>query len=138
MSEQNKATMRRIYDEVVNTRNFDLIDEIMAENFVEHEAFPGLANDRSGVRAFFEMMTSAFPDLRIDAQDVIAEGDKVAARIVMSGTHKGDFMGAAPTGKEFTIQGIDIVHFAGGKAVAHWGVTDQVAMAEQLGIAPSA
>jgi len=135
MSEENKALMRRFYQEVVNGGNLDLIDQFVAPDFVEHEVFPGLSADREGMKRFFVMMRSAFPDLRMDVDDLIAEGDKVVSRVTMRGTHKGEFMGIGPTGRTIVVPTVDIVCIAGGKAVEHWGVTDTAAMMEQLGAA---
>ena len=137
MSEQNKALMRRFYDEVVNQGKVELVDELVSSDFRENEAIPGLAGGREGVKQLFTMFRNAFPDLRIDAQDVIAEGDKVVARVIMSGTHRGEYMGMAPTGKTFNISAIDIVRFANGKVAEHWGTTDTAAMMEQLGAIPA-
>ncbi len=135
--EENKALSRRFYAEVVNQGNLDLIDELVAEDFVEHEQMPGLPTmGPEAVKAAFTMFLAAFPDLHIAADDMIAEGDKVVVRITMSGTHKGEFMGIAPTNKGFKVQVIDVVAFRDGKATDHWGLTDQVAMMEQLGLAP--
>ena len=138
MSTDNKALMRRFYDEVINGGNVALIDELFAADFVEHEEFPGLTGGREGVEQFFTMMRAAFPDLRMAVDDLIAEGDKVVARATMSGTHKGEFMGMDPSGKQFRVSAIDVVRFAGGKAVEHWGLTDAAAMMEQLGAVPAA
>ena len=138
MSDENKALMRRFYDEAINGGDVALIDELFAADFVEHEEFPGLAGGREGVKQFFTMMRTAFPDFRMDVDDLIAEGDKVVARSTMSGTHKGEFMGMAPSGKQFRVSAIDVVRFTGGKAVAHWGVTDAAGMMEQLGAVPAA
>lgn len=131
-----RALVRRFYDEVVNVKNLDAIDDLVAPNFVEHEAFPGLANDASAVKQFFTMMFGAFPDLHFEVQDIVVEGDKGVARCTMSGTHKGTFMDIPATGKRFEIQAIDIVRFEGDRVAEHWGVTDQAAMMEQLGVAP--
>jgi len=87
-------------------------------------------------REMFSIIRSAFPDLHATMEDIIAEEDKVAIRYSVRGTHRGEFMGMAPTGKHFTISGIEILRFAGGKAVEHWGVTDQLAMMQQLGALP--
>ncbi len=135
--EENKALTRRFYTEVVNQGNLDLIDELVADDFVEHDQVPGLpAGGPAAVKAAFEMFLAGFPDLQIAADDMIAEGDKVVVRGTMSGTHKGEFMGMPATGKSFKVQVIDVVAFRDGKATDHWGLTDQVAMMEQLGLAP--
>ncbi len=129
----NIEKCKRFYAEVANKGNLDVVDEIMAANFVEHEAFPGLSADRAGVKGFFAMMRKAFPDLNFTVDFYMADGDKVAAYLTMSGTHKGEFMGMAGTGKKINVRVIDIVRFENGKAVEHWGVSDAMAMMEQLG-----
>ncbi len=135
--ENNKALVRRFYDEVMNQGNLDLIDELVAPDFVEHQVFPGLpTTGPESVKAGIGMFRSAFPDLRMAADDMIAEGDKVAVRATMSGTHRGEFMGIPATNKSFSITAIDIVEIRDGKATAHWGEVDQGAMMEQLGLAP--
>ena len=131
--EQNKALMQRFYDEAVNAANLELIDELMSENFVEHEAFPGLSEGREGVKQFFSMMRGAFDGFRMDVEDMIAEGDKVVAHITIRGTHNGEYMGIAGTGATIDVPAIDIIRYAEGQAVEHWGVTDGMAMMEQLG-----
>ena len=135
--ENNKALARRFYDEVMSNGNLDLIDELVAQDFVEHEAFPGLPTaGPEAARAALGLFAAAFPDLRVTVDDMIAEGDKVAARITMSGTHAGEFMGIPATNRSFAVQAIDIIEIRDGKATAHWGQTDQGAMMEQLGMAP--
>ena len=134
-AEQNKALMRRFFDEVVNQGQLELIDELVADDFVEHESFPGLpSTGPAAPREAFKMFLGAFPDMQFAAEDMIAEGDKVATRVTMTGTHKGEFMGIPATNKQFSVQAMDIVQFRDGKAIAHWGVTDQAAMMEQLGL----
>ena len=135
--EDNKALVSRFYDEAINVGNLDLIDEFVSEDFVEHEVFPGLpTTGPEAPKAALGMFLAAFPDLRITASEMIAEGDKVTVRGTMSGTHKGEFMGIPATNQGFNIQVIDILEIHEGKATAHWGLTDQAAMMEQLGIAP--
>jgi len=79
-------------------------------------------------------MLAAFPDLRVTVDDLLAEADKVAAHITMKGTHKGEFMGIAPTGRQVEMRISDIVRIAGGKAVERWGVEDSLGMLTQLGV----
>jgi steroid delta-isomerase-like uncharacterized protein len=136
ISDANKAIMRRFYAEVVNAGNLDLIDELLTDDFVEHEEFPGITRDREGVKQFFAMFKGAFPDATFTAEQVLAEGDLVAARVTVRGTHLGEFMGVAATGKPIEVQAIDIVTFADGKGTAHWGVFDAMAMMEQLDAMP--
>ena len=135
--EDNKALVQRLYDEVINQGNIDLTDEFFSEDFVEHEAFPGLpTTGPEAPKAAFAMLLAAFPDLQITPDEMIGEGDKVTVRATMSGTHKGEFMGIPPTNKSFNAQIIDIIELHDGKATEHWGLTDQPAMMQQLGIAP--
>ena len=82
-------------------------------------------------------MKAAFPDLHASVEDVIAEGDKVALRMVARGTHQGDFMGIPATGKKVSMAEMHILQFAGGKVSAHWGLTDQLGMMQQLGVVES-
>ena len=87
--------------------------------------------------AFFRMYREAFPDLRMDPQDIIESGDKIAVRVRVTGTHEGEFMGMAPTGRSIDIQIIDIVRFGDdGRGREHWGATDALAMMQQLGALP--
>ncbi len=135
--QDNKALLRRFFTEVVGEGNLDLIDELVADDFVEHEEFPGLpTTGPAAPKAVLGMFLSAFSGLEMTADDMIAEGDKVVARGTMTGTHTGEFMGIPPTNKSFEVQFIDIIEIRDGKAVAHWGVTDEAAMMQQLGLAP--
>ena len=83
------------------------------------------------------MLRAGFPDLHVTVEDIIAEGDKVVGRTTIRGSHTGEFMGMAPTGKQFTIQAIDVMRFAGGKVVEHWGNQDDLGMMQQLGVIPT-
>jgi steroid delta-isomerase-like uncharacterized protein len=135
--QDNKMAARRFVDEVVGQGNLDVIDELVAEDFVEHQEFPGLpTRGPEAVRANIGLFLAAFSDLDITVEDVIAEGDAVVMRQTMRGTHTGEFMGIPATGKSFEIQAIDIVRMRDGKATEHWGLTDDTAMMQQLGMMP--
>ena len=129
----NSALMKRFYEEVVNQGNLDLMDELISEDFVEHEEAPGMQAGREGVKEFFTMFRQAFPDLKFTVKDHVAKGDKVWSYITITGTQKGDFMGVPASGKKIDIAGFDIVRFKDGKAVEHWGLTDSMKMMEQIG-----
>ena len=131
--EANVQSCKRFYAEVANKGNLAVIDELMAADFVEHEAFPGLTADREGVKQFFTMMRKAFPDLKFEVEFYMADGDKVASYLTIHGTHKGEFMGMPASGKKISVRTIDIVRIKDGKTVEHWGVTDGLGMMEQLG-----
>ena len=131
----NKATMLRLYDEVFSQGDFDLGDELLADDFVEHEeAPPGIPPGKAAPRTLMTMMRAAFPDFHAAAEELLEDGDKVIARARFSGTHQGEFMGIPATGKRFDIAVIDIIEFRDGKAIAHWGVMDMAGMMEQLGV----
>jgi steroid delta-isomerase-like uncharacterized protein len=136
MTEQ-KQVMERFYEEVVNAGDVDKIDELLVEDFVEHEELPGLSQDREGVKQFFRQLRSAFPDVRFQPEDVISEGELTAARYTMTGTHEGEFMGVPPTGKQVTVSGIDIVRLRDGKGLEHWGQFDAMGLMQQLGALPA-
>ena len=136
MADDPKALARRMYNEVISNGDFDVLDELIHDDFVEHEELPGLPTDKEAPRAFFTMFRAAFPDLNASIEDMIQEGDKLVVRSRMSGTHKGEFMGIPPTNNKFDVQAIDEVEFRDGKAIAHWGVFDSAAMMEQLGVMP--
>ena len=130
------ATLRRFYDSI-NAGDVDRFGELLADDFVEHEETPGLAPTKEGVKEFFRMYIAAFPNLRFDAEDVLASGDKVVARVRVTGTHEGEYMGIPATGKSIDVQAIDIVRFDDdGLAHEHWGVFDVMGMMQQLGVVP--
>jgi steroid delta-isomerase-like uncharacterized protein len=133
----NLAAMNRIYDEVVNQGKLEVFDELVSPDMVEHEKLPGFEPNREGVKQWFQMMHTAFPDLQFQVDDIFAAGDKVVARITMNGTQQGEFMGIKPTGKTIAVKAIDIVRFDNGKLVEHWGVTDAMSMMQQLGLIPA-
>jgi steroid delta-isomerase-like uncharacterized protein len=135
--EKNAAAMKRFYDEVVNKGNLKLIDDLVAAEFVDHEEFSGMKPGREGLKEFFTMFRAAFPDLHFQVTDMAAKGDKVWAYITIHGTHKGQFMDMAATGKKIEVKGFDIVRFVNGKAVEHWGLTDSMTMMQQLGAMPA-
>ena len=128
-----KAQTRRIYD-LFGAENVDeLIDELMSEDFVEHEAFPGTTPDREGQSQFFNMIRHAFPDMSAEVEELITEGDKVVARVRLKGTHLGEFAGVPASGNEIDFNVIDIFAWRDGKATDHWGVSDTMALMTQIG-----
>ncbi len=134
--DSNKAVMARIYD-AFNTGDLSYVDDIMAPNMIEHQMMPGVESVGSeAFRQTVTMMRESFSDLRLDADHMVAEGDMVATLITMSGTQTGPMMGAPASGNQFRITGLDLVRFADGKAVEHWGYMEEVSMMEQLGMMP--
>ncbi|MCZ7587908.1 MAG: ester cyclase [Gaiella sp.] len=130
------VTMRRLY-ELISAGDIDGFGEHLGEDFVEHEESPGLEPSKQGVVQFFRMYRAAFPDLRMEPEDVLVSGDTVVARVRATGTHQGEFMGMPATGRGVDVQLIDIIRFGeDGLAHEHWGVVDALAMMQQLGAIP--
>ena len=131
------ATARRMY-ELINAGDIDGFSEHLAEDFVEHEVTPGLAPTKAGVKDFFRMQRAAFPDMRMVADDVIASGNKVVARVRYTGTNQGAFMGMPATGKRVDVQLMDMFLFGDdGRVREHWGVMDALALMQQIGAVPA-
>jgi steroid delta-isomerase-like uncharacterized protein len=133
----NKLVVSRYYEEVLNQRNVELLDELAVEDYLEHDPFPGYSNGRADLKARAQVLHGAFDPLRITVEDVIAEGDRVVVRWMSSGTHTGDFLGIPPTGKQFSIAGIDIHALRDGRMAEHWHVIDQLGQMQQLGLLPT-
>ena len=136
MSEENKTIVRR-YIETINKQDLEGLDEFVALNAVYHNAPPGLASGIEGFRQLVSMYFTAFPDLQITLQDMIAEGDKVVSRFIGRGTHQGEFMGIAPTGKRVEATAISIMRLEGGKLAEEWEQVDMISMLQQLGAIPT-
>jgi predicted ester cyclase len=136
-TEANKTSVRRFYDEVFNQKNRAAIDEFIDPNQVDHAAPPGTPGGLAGAKQTIGMYLTAFPDLHFTVEDMIAEGDKLVARLTVRGTQQGAFMGIPPTGKHVTVTAIDISRMAGGKSVEHWIEMDTLGMMQQLGVIPA-
>lgn len=134
----HKAMAERWFAEVMSEGKVDVIDELCAQDYIEHDPFPGTSADLAGLKDSIGILRSAFPDAQVSADDIIAEGDRLAVRSTLRGTHDGDFMGIPATGKKVEVAGYDIVRFEDDKAAEHWGVIDAAALMEQLGAAPGA
>jgi predicted ester cyclase len=134
-TEDNKALVRRFYEEF-NKKNLAVIDQFIDPNFVDHSPPPGLPADIEGAKQQFGIF-QAFPDLHVTVQDLIAEEDKVMARLNIRGTHQGPFMGLPPSGRHVTFAAIDIHRIAGGKSVEHWDTSDTLGLLQQLGVVHS-
>ena len=134
---ENKALVRRLYDEVVNQGNIEMADKLVSPDAIEHEDLNH--NGLDSFKQFFTTFRGAYPDLKFTIEDMIAEGDKVVVRITVTGTNTGDneFMGFAPTGKKIEIETIDIFRCEDGMMLEHWGRTDTLSLLNQLGEEPS-
>jgi steroid delta-isomerase-like uncharacterized protein len=136
MSEQNKALVRRVIEEVYNRGNLALVDELSTSDLVIHLTSQEIRG-REGAKEYVAALRAAFPDLHITIEDQIAEGDRVVTRWTARGTHRGEFQGISPTGRQVRVAGTDIDRIADGKAVECWSHVDELGMMQQLGTIPA-
>jgi steroid delta-isomerase-like uncharacterized protein len=138
MSEENKAVVRRFIEEVWNNGNLDAIDELISEDHVDHD--PAQAESpggREAVRAFVQMYRTAYPDTHIEFGEMVAEGDLVAGNWTATGTHQGELMGIAPTGRSIKVTGMGMDRVRDGQIVESWANYDSLGMLAQLGAIPA-
>ena len=135
-TEENKAIIRRNCEEILNKGDLAVAGETIANNYVYHGSGGQEFKGPEGFKQFITMLRTAFPDFHCTVEDMFAEGDKVAHRLTLRGTHKGEFMGIAPTGKQVAITANVISRFAGGKEVEAWSNLDDLGMMQQMGVAP--
>ncbi len=136
MSAHNKALVHRYVEEVLNRKNLALIDELVAPTFIDHDSSMPDAKGPAGVKRLAAMVHTSFPDLHFTVEDMVAEGDKVVYRYTVRGTHQGDFMGIAPTGRQFAVTGIHIYRVGDGKFQEEWENWDMLGLMRQLGVLP--
>ncbi|HXQ38674.1 MAG TPA: ester cyclase [Anaerolineales bacterium] len=134
--EENKAIVRR-YQEIYNSNNLDALNEVIEENFLTPRMLPGMPPGLEGAKQIHKAALLGMPDWHTEIEDLIAEGDKVVARIMITGTHTGDFFGIPATGKKIRISGIYIARIANGKIIEHWGEEDSLGLLQQLGAIPT-
>ena len=136
MSEANKAAMRDIL-RIFETGDLTGVESLIAPNAVDHQGMPGV--DTQGIEGFKRIVTimhTAFPNIHLHIEDLIAEGDRVVARSEMHARNTGPFMDQPATDKEIEAEAIDIIRFENGMAVEHWGISDDLKMMQQLGLIP--
>ena len=137
MSEQNKALDRLYFEEVWNQGNYEILDELVARDFVGHSPPDGDLPGREGIRQYVSAMRAAFPDVHFTLEDQIAEGDRVVTRWRATGTQRGEFEGIPATGRQATVTGISISRVADGKFVEGWTNWDALGLLVQLGAIPA-
>ena len=133
--EQNKAAVRRIYEELWDGRKLEVADEVIAEGGVNYDT--GLVPGPFGpeeMKRTVRMVTAAFPDNRHEVEDVFAEGDRVMVRATLTGTHEGPFIGIPPTGRRISVQEIHVYRLRDGKVVEHRVGRDDLGAMRQLGV----
>jgi len=134
--EENKNIVRR-YQEAYNSNDLDALDEVVAVDVLTPKIMPGMSSGLEGAKAVHRTSLLGMPDFHTTIDDLIAEGDKVVARVTMTGTHTGDFWGFPATGNKVTFTGIYIARIENGKIVEHWGEEDGISLMQQIGPAPA-
>ena len=131
---QRNIDLQKQWGDAIASGDLDKLDDILADDFVDHD--PGdQSPDREGVKAFFRGFRKAFPDLKPEPVELHADDEGyVTMRYNVSGTHKGEFMGFAPTGRRFETSAMQMARFEDGQCVERWGVTDQLQILKQLGL----
>ena len=127
--EENKALVRKAI-EAINKKDLSLLDDLVAPNYFDHIAKQG----QELIKQFLALLYKGFPDYHATIEDIIAEGDKVWARVTYTGTHTGDYLGFAPTGKTISINSVTIKRVVDGKMVEGWTITDMLNFFKQIGI----
>jgi len=137
MSEENKALARRWFEEVFNAQNFDVADEITAQDTVNHDpTLTDLPSGPEGDRHVVNLYHGAFPDAQITVEEQIAEGDRVVTRWSGRGTHQGELLGVPPSGNRVELSGMTVNRFSGGKIAETWTNYDALGMMQQIGAIP--
>jgi steroid delta-isomerase-like uncharacterized protein len=138
MSEQNKALVRRVVEEAWNRGNLEVVDEIFAPDYTEHNLRPGQEPGIEAYKGRVSMMRAAFPDLVCDVQDLIAEADRIALRYTLRGRHDGELAGIPASGQRMSSDGMVFARFQEGRIVERWQVHDDLALLQQIGALPAA
>lgn len=135
---EGTGLIKRFYNEVIVGGNFSLIDELVLDDYVDHEErMPGQPEGKEGVKFYANTVRTAFPDLTVKATEpALADGNLECAYVTLAGTHQGDFAGIPASGRTVEFSGIDIIRLQDGKVAEHWGSTDMLGLMQQLGAVP--
>ena len=128
----NEAAQKK-FGEAVNTGKLEMIRDVVAADAVDHDPAPDQQQGPQGFIDFFTMMRTAFPDLNLDVEHMVTDEDNVSFAYTVSGTHRGPFMGLQPTGKSFSVRGLQIGRFENGQLKERWGSSDELGILKQLG-----
>jgi predicted ester cyclase len=133
-AEEHKRITRLMLEELFDKGNLDAAEDLIHPDFVNHEAPPSNPQGPEGLKETVSWLRSLWGPMRFEIEDEICEDDKVVARVIMRGRHVGEFLGRAPTGKEFMTKQIHIWRIKDGKVIEHWSVRDDLGQALQLGL----
>jgi steroid delta-isomerase-like uncharacterized protein len=137
LSEAAKAVVRRNTEEVQGGGNFEAFEELFADDFLDHTPQPGRTPDKDGARQLYKILRTAFPDFHADIHWQLADGDRVTTYKTYHGTHRGEFLGVAPTGRQIQFETVDVMRVRNGKITEHWGVANLFSLMQQLGAWPT-
>jgi steroid delta-isomerase-like uncharacterized protein len=136
-TEENKAVIRRLNEEFWNRGRAEVLDEVFAADFLDHNAAPGTPPGREGLKQVNLGIRAALPDIRTTVDELVAEGDKVVWRWSAEGTHQGPLMGIPASGKRVTFSGITIDRLVGGRIAERWNQMDALGLLQQVGAIPA-
>jgi steroid delta-isomerase-like uncharacterized protein len=136
VSEAAKAVIRRNTEEVQGGGNFEVFEELFADDFLDHTPQPGRTPDKAGARELYKVLRAAFPDFHADIHWQLADGDRVTTYKTYHGTHQGEFFGMTPTGRKIQFETVDVMRVRDGKITEHWGVANLFSLMQQLGAFP--
>jgi steroid delta-isomerase-like uncharacterized protein len=136
-AEAAKAVVRRNTEEVQSKGNFDVFEEVFADDFVDQTPQPNVIPDKAGVRGLYRSLRAVFPDFRAEIHWQAADGDLVTTFKTYHGTHKGAFLGVAPTGRKVHFETVDVMRVRNGRITEHWSVANLFSLMQQLGALPA-
>ena len=137
MSEENKACVRRLTEEVWNRGNFTVVNQLVALDYAGHSPTAGETRGRHGYIAFYQALRSSFPDIEFTVEDLIAEGDRVVSRWRAHGTNLGEYRGLPPTGRSGSVAGVSIFRVTKGSVVECWTHADDLTLLQLVGAMPA-
>ncbi|MGI8738394.1 MAG: ester cyclase [Gammaproteobacteria bacterium] len=137
MSQQDNIKTQQTMGDAINSCTLEVLRDVMAPNVVDHDPAPDQGEGPDGFIQFFTMFRTAFPDLKVAVDHMVADEDNVAIAYKVTGTHRGDFNGVAATGQRIEVRGMQIARFENGKIVERWGSSDELGILKQLGVSPA-
>ena len=137
-TEENRSLVRRYIEEALNKGNLGLLDEMLSSDYKRYLSPAAAPLTPQAQKQRLAGLSAAFPDIHLTIEDLIAEGDRVAFRLTLRGTHQGTFLGIAPTGKQVIVFAFDVVRIENGRFIEHWGGPDLLTVLQQLGAVISA
>ncbi|MBL4676491.1 MAG: ester cyclase [Mucilaginibacter sp.] len=133
MSKETNIAAQQKFGEAVNTGNYELFNELVAENSIDHDPAPGQIPGPEGYAQFFRKLRVAFPDMKLTVEQLSADDDTVSFAYRLIGTHQGDFTGIAGSGNTVNVRGMQISKFQDGKMTERWGSSDELGILKQIG-----